>query len=125
MAKIAMPALLLLAGCATTDEEPLTVAPQVEYSALGQEPAWALRIDRDRISYTGDNGRTRIGVARPRVEVTAAGPRYATSRLTVDVALGACRDAVSGSGFPDAVTVSVGGRTVRGCGGPRLIELDQ
>ena len=60
-----------------------------------------------------------------RVEVTATGPRYATSRLVVDVALGACRDAVSGSGFPDAVTVSAGGRTVRGCGGPRLIELDQ
>ena len=125
MAKIAMLAPLLLAACATDDEEPLTVAPQVEYSALGQEPAWALRIDRDRIAYTGDDGRTRVSVTRPRVEVTAAGPRYATSRLVVDVALGACRDAVSGSGFPDAVTVSAGGRTVRGCGGPRLIERDQ
>ena len=107
------------------EEEPLTGAPQVEYSALGQEPAWALRIDRDRIAYTGDDGRTRVSVARPQVEVTAAGPRYVTSRLTVDVALGACRDAISGSGFPDAVTVSSGGRTVRGCGGPRLIERDQ
>ena len=125
MAKIAMLAPLLLAACATGDEEPPTAAPQVEYSALGQDPAWALRIDRDRISYTGDDGRTRVSVARPRVEVTAAGPRYATSRLVVDVALGACRDAVSGSGFLDAVTVSAGGRTVRGCGGPRLIELDQ
>lgn len=124
MAKILI-LLPLLAGCAAddlSDAEAPVGAPQVEYSALGQEPGWTLRIDRDRIAYAGDGGRTRIAVARPPAQATVAGRRYATSRLTIDIAAGECRDAISGRGFSDRVTVIAGGRAVRGCGGDRLIE---
>ena len=126
MAKNLILLTLLLAGCAGIDDdfEP-PAAPQTEYSAIGQEPGWALRIDRERISYTGDYGDTRITVARPAATQTATGTRYATSRLTVDIVPGRCNDAMSGKGFADTVTVSADGKTVHGCGGTRLVENDQ
>lgn len=122
MAKILI-LLPLLAACSGIDSdfEP-AAAPQTEYSALGQEPGWALRIDRDRIAYTGDYGETRITVARPLVIATATGRRYETSRIVIDIVPGACRDAMSGRGFEDTVIVSAAGKTVRGCGGARLPE---
>lgn len=115
-------AVLLLAACAREAGDLPSVAPQVEYSALGQEPGWALRIDRDRIAYTGDYGRTRIAVIRPAARATLNGTRYETSRLVVDIAPGRCNDAVSGNGFEDQVMVIAAGKTVRGCGGARVLE---
>ncbi len=122
MAKILILLPLLVACTGTNDAFGPPPAPQTEYSAVGQEPGWALRFDRDRINYTGDYGETRITVARPLPVATPSGRRYATSRLVVDIVPGACRDAMSGSGFEDTVIVTAGGRTVRGCGGNRLPE---
>lgn len=124
MAKILILAPLLLAACATGEEEPLTGAPQTEYSAIGQEPGWTLRIDRNRIAYAGDYGDTRISVDRPLPVATPTGRRYETARIVVDIVPGGCRDAMSGRGFEDTVTVSAGGKTVRGCGGARLVESE-
>jgi len=117
--------LLVLAACAAEEDEPIVGAPQTEYSALGQEPGWALRIDRDRIAYTGDYGDTRITVARPAAIPTTTGTRYQTSRITVDITPGRCNDAMSGRGFEDIVTVTAADRTVRGCGGARRTDYDQ
>lgn len=121
MAKILI-LLPLLAACARGEQEPPQGAPQILYSALGQEPGWALRIDRDRISYTGDYGNTRITVARPLPIATATGQRYQNSRIVIDIVPGACSDAMSGNGFEDTVIVTTRGRTLRGCGGNRIPE---
>lgn len=122
MAKILI-LLPLLAACATSGKEfGPPPAPQTEYSALGQEHGWTLRIDRDRIAYTGDYGETRITTARPLPTATATGRRYETSRIVVDIVPGLCRDAMNGSGFEDTVIVRAGGKTVRGCGGVRVPE---
>lgn len=119
-------ALLALAACTPKEGEyGPPPPPQTDYSALGQEPGWALRMDRERISYTGDYGDTRITVARPLAIATATGRRYETSRLTVVVTPGRCNDAMSGRGFEDVVTVTAGGRTVRGCGGARRTDYDE
>ena len=123
--KLTLLPLLLLAGCARDADDVPAGPPQVEYSAIGQEPGWALRIDRERISYTGDYGDTRITVARPEPRTTFNGHRYETSRLIVDITHGRCNDAMSGRGFEDQVMVIANGRTVRGCGGARRVEYDQ
>lgn len=120
----ALAAILFAAGCTRPDDEPPAGAPQVEYSALGQEPGWALRIDRERISYTGDYGDTRITVARPPAVATPTGRRYQASQLVVDIVPGRCNDVMSGRGFEDSVTVYAAGKTVRGCGGARVLEYD-
>ena len=109
---------IALAGCARGEKDIAVGAPTTEYSALGREPDWALRFDRARISFTG--GDTRIAVERPLPTATAVGQRYDTSRLSIDIVPGACGSALNGSGFEDRVTVTVAGRTLRGCGGNRL-----
>jgi uncharacterized membrane protein len=124
LAALLLAPTLLVAGCARADDAVPDGPPQVEYSALGQEPGWALRIDRERIVYTGDYGDTRIAVARPLAVATPTGSRFATARLTVDIAPGRCNDVMSGRGFEDNVIVTAGGRTVRGCGGARVVEFD-
>lgn len=121
MAKILI-FLPLLAACASDRDEIPLGTPQTEYSALGREPDWALRFDRDRISFTGDAGETRVTAERPIAIPTTTGQRYATSRIVVDIVPGACDGALSGSGFEDRVFVTVAGRTVRGCGGNRILE---
>lgn len=123
-AALFLSALLSTTGCSTELDNLVSRAPPVEYSALGQEPGWALRIDSTRMAFTDAAARTRTSVATPLAVATAAGRRYATSRLVVDIVPRACNDAMSGQGFEDTVIVSAGGRTLRGCGGPRLVEDD-
>ena len=120
----ALAAILLAAACARNADKVPDGPPQVEYSALGQEPGWALRIDRERMTYTGDYGDTRIAVARPLPVATPTGRRYQTSRLVVDILPGRCNDTMSGRGFEDSIIVYAAGKTVRGCGGARVVEYD-
>lgn len=113
---------MLLTACARDFEDLPEGTPQTEYSAVGREPDWALRFDRERISFTSDGGDTRVTAVRPIAVATSVGQRYATSRIVVDIVPGACDGALSGSGFEDRVIVTLAGRTFRGCGGNRVAE---
>lgn len=94
------------------------------YSALGQEPGWALRIGGGRIDYAGNYGEKKINVARPEPQPVPNGRRYVTPRLTVDIVYERCNDAMSGFGFEHQVTVTADGETYKGCGGARKSEWD-
>ena len=98
-------------------------APQ-RYTARGQEPGWALTIDRGRIDYRGHYGEKRIVVRRPEARTTFNGHRYETPRLIVDVTHSRCNDAMSGHGYADQVMVIADGETFRGCGGERRVDWD-
>ena len=106
--------------------EPPAAAPAApeSYSALGQEPGWALRIGGGRIDYSGNYGEKKINVARPDPRPGVNGRRYVTPRLTVDIAYTRCNDAMSGFGFEHQVTVTADGETYKGCGGARRTEWD-
>ena len=97
---------------------------QESYSALGQEPGWALRIASGRIDYSGNYGEKKINVARPEPRPSFNGRRYATPRLTVDITYIRCNDAMSGFGFEHQVMVIADGETFKGCGGARKKEWD-
>lgn len=120
------PAWLMMAMCAGCVYPAVTAAkPTAEhYAARGQEPGWALTIDRGRIDYRSNYGETRINVAAPPVQHTINGHRYDTERLTVQVMHGRCNDAMSGHGYADQVTVIADGETYRGCGGERRQDWD-
>ena len=98
-------------------------APE-SYSALGQEPGWALKIGGGRIDYTGNYGEKKINVARPEPRPSPNGRRYVTDRLTVDITYARCNDAMSGFGFEHQVTVIADGETFKGCGGARKKDWD-
>lgn len=108
------PALLLAA--------PVLAAPgEAPYRALGTEPGWTLSIDHGLIRYVGDYGRTRITTAAPEARPSFNGRRYVTPRITIDITRGECSDGMSNRTYPERVMVTVGRRTVRGCGGTPIV----
>jgi len=104
------PALLLAA--------PALASPgDAPYRAAGTEPGWMLTIDHGLIRYVGDYGRTRVTTAAPEARPSFNGRRFVTPRITIDITRGECSDGMSDRTYPERVMVTVGRRTVRGCGG--------
>jgi uncharacterized membrane protein len=103
---------------------PAPSAVEEPYTARGQEPGWALKIDKGRIDYQGNYGEKKINVARPEPKPIGNGLRYATDRLTVTITFTRCNDAMSGQGYAHEVNVTADGEDYDGCGGPRRTEWD-
>jgi uncharacterized membrane protein len=125
----AAPAVANAAGPADTAAPASAPAPPAAaagepYTARGQEPGWALKIDRGRIDYQGNYGEKKINVAAPAPQPLANGRRYVTERLTVAITYKRCNDAMSGHGYEHEVKVTADGETYDGCGGPRRSDWD-
>jgi heat shock protein HslJ len=108
LALLALPALLAA--------EPAAARVAI-YHAVGTEPGWTLDIGGGSIVYVGDYGKTRITTRTPAPRVTFNGRRYVTRRITIDITRATCSDGMSDREYPERVTVTIGRRTVRGCGG--------
>ena len=104
---------LLPAACATP---PPVGAPRGNYHAVGYEPFWSVDIAHGRIAYDPTNGRG-FSIAAPPPRMTLSGYRYEARRLTVEMTRGECSDGRRDLRYADTVTVTVGGATLRGCGG--------
>ena len=91
------------------------------YRALGTEPFWSLTIDGSTIRYQPASGRV-VSTAKPRPIIGFNGERYEARRMTVDITHVECSDGMSDRTYHDTVTVTLGGRTLRGCGGDILSE---
>jgi heat shock protein HslJ len=113
-------AAALLAACRTSP--PTAAVPELPaYRALGQEPAWLLRVAGrglvlDRLGHPSQSAA--ITAQRPlfdgrRIDAAAPGGRW-----WVEILPGLCRDTMSGMPFPDRVVLH-GATTapLRGCGG--------
>lgn len=101
---------LLAAGCATAP-------PQTDrsYSALGTEPFWSISIAGGRMTYETPDGGFEVAATEP--SATGSGRRYASSRITLDIAPWVCSDGMSDNLYADTVTAVVDGTTLHGCGG--------
>jgi heat shock protein HslJ len=88
------------------------------YRASGSAPNWTLEIDHGLIRFLADRGKTHVIAPEPVARPSFNGMRYVTPRITVDVTDARCIDA-RGDTWHDRVMVTVGRRTVRGCGGER------
>jgi heat shock protein HslJ len=105
--------LIALPAFAQSNAEP--------YRALGTEPFWSLSIDGGTIRYQPAEGRV-VRVTKPRPIIGFNGERYEARGMTVDITHVECSDGMSDRTYHDTVTVSLGGRTLRGCGGDLLSE---
>ena len=94
------------------------------YRALGTEPFWSLTIDGRTIRYEPAGGRV-VSVATPRPITGFNGERYEARGMTVDITHVECSDGMSDRTFHDTVTVTLRGRTLRGCGGDILSETPE
>jgi uncharacterized membrane protein len=107
-----LPLALLLAACAPAPQGP----GEILFRAVGNEPGWALTVDRQRIDYVGDYGETRISEPTPPGFEPRAGS-WSSGRLAVTIAPGPCSDGMSDLVYRLTVRVDAAGKAVSGCGG--------
>lgn len=89
---------------------------QPDYRASGTEPFWSLTVGARTMRFEAP-GRQPVSVATPRVIHGFAGEIWQTRRINVNTNHIKCSDGMSDRSYPDTVTVTVDGRTYKGCGG--------
>jgi heat shock protein HslJ/uncharacterized lipoprotein YbaY len=96
-------------------------APDLPFSARGQEPGWAIVIDAQAISLSADYGALQLRMPRPEPEITAEGIYYRTAAdgrsLLVAIQPRICADIATGMPHPYGVRYDLDGETRLGCGG--------
>jgi heat shock protein HslJ len=100
---------------------PAAAQAQSSYRATGTEPFWSLSIDARTMRFEAP-GRPTVAVATPKVIHGFAGEMWQTRRINVNSIHQPCSDGMSDRRYPDSVTVTVDGRTFKGCGGEPRIE---
>ena len=96
----------------------------VDFRATGNEPGWILEITEDaEIRYVGDYGQVTLEMqAQPEQSTAEQATRYSATdgshRLSLLIERERCDDSMSGEEFPARVSLTLDGRTLRGCGRP-------
>ncbi|WP_297770628.1 META domain-containing protein [uncultured Roseovarius sp.] len=89
------------------------------YRAGGNEPGWMVMLNAETAEISADYGEITHSVTRPDVQVLPGSYVFdmpkADARLTIRE--GICRDDATGMPHPDAATLRLGERELRGCGG--------
>jgi heat shock protein HslJ/uncharacterized membrane protein len=95
-----------------------------DFRALGQEPGWQLEIRKGaEIRFTYDYGKGTAITPEPKAQLDAStGTRsyHAVTEandLSIEIVPVRCEDSMSGQPFPATVSVTLNGRSFRGCGG--------
>ncbi|MDG2532694.1 META domain-containing protein [Sphingomonas sp. HITSZ_GF] len=100
---------------------PAAAQAQADYRAAGTEPFWSLTIGARTMRFEAP-GRAPVSVPTPRVIHGFAGEIWQTRRINVNTNHVRCTDGMSDRSYPDTVTVTIDGRTYKGCGGePRAL----
>lgn len=120
---------LLLGGCATAeapeappgteDGDPVVAMPA--FRAVGQEPGWLVEVfPGDSMRFLLDYGETLLTTAAPAQDSTEAAIVWRTldprGAIELRATRATCHDAMSGEAFPATVTLTVGDRSLTGCG---------
>ena len=94
-----------------------------DFRALGQEPGWQLEIRKGaemRLTYDYGAGTAVTPAARVQIDPTSGTRTYhavtEANDLRVVIVPVACADTMSGRAFAATVSVTLNGRTLRGCG---------
>jgi heat shock protein HslJ len=89
--------------------------------AGGDEPGWALTVMESGIKFDGDYGDLKFEGPLELTRPDPAQPKYTSQNkgqtLVADVVPGPCRSTMTGMPFQHNVTVTLGARTFKGCGG--------
>lgn len=97
------------------------VPPEAEmpYRARGNEPGWHVAFEGDTARLTADYGAISLEAARPAVRVETGAYVFdmpdIDARLRIEERM--CRDDATGMPYPDTAHLTLGDRTLHGCGG--------
>lgn len=115
---IALGASFVAASVAAAQPTPGSAAP---FKAVGHEPEWTLDIGGNRLVLVTDLGATRAELPLPAATRIDGGRRYdargEANAVSVTILDRTCTDSMTGMPRPATVEVTVGGRTLKGCGG--------
>jgi uncharacterized membrane protein/thiol-disulfide isomerase/thioredoxin len=112
----------LLPAAAPQRDDPWAEAKArgIEFRALGTEPGWTMEVDAGkRVALLLDNGERRLEVPAPRSWGVGAVSHAATAEgrsVAISAAPEPCNDGMSDTAYPASVTVTVDGKTYKGCG---------
>ncbi len=93
-----------------------------DFRAIGNEPGWHMEIAHDSIRLVTDYGETRFAfpTPQPREDPVARRTTYmalsGSDTVRIELTGEGCRDTMSGEEFETTVTLTLGERTLRGCG---------
>ena len=94
-----------------------------DFRAIGQEPGWQLEIRQGaemRFTYDYGKGTAVTPASRVRVDSSTGTRTYhavaEANDLRVEIVPVSCADSMSGRPFPATVSVTLNGKTFRGCG---------
>jgi putative lipoprotein len=93
----------------------------VDFRAIGQEPGWFLEIDNEkqiRVVYDYAEHQLIAPVTSPGTKGSMVfyDMMVDSQRVLITIEEKPCSDAMSGEAFPRSVAVTIGTRTLRGCG---------
>ena len=99
----------------------------IDFRAIGQEPGWFLEIDKEKqLRVVYDYAEHELIAPVPSPTVKGSSTVYdtiaGTQHLNIAIDASPCNDAMSGEAFPKSVAVTIGARTLRGCGKDLVIE---
>jgi heat shock protein HslJ len=112
----------LLSGCHAAPSPETPTAELRPYAAIGTEPFWSFKIEDGSMRFQladQPEVRTFPFEARPGFN----GWRYSSDKMQADVSATPCSDGMSDKRYKDTVTVMVGGKQYKGCGGGVLAPL--
>ena len=98
----------------------------IDFRAVGQEPGWYLEIDNGRsmhlvYDYAERTATTPLPAPVVNGDETSYTAVTDAHRLAVVIEPRPCSDTMSGQRFPRTVTVTIDGKTLRGCGRPLTV----
>jgi putative lipoprotein len=93
----------------------------IDFRAVGQEPGWFLEIDKEKqirlvYDYAEHEFVSPVPPSIHRGKVTIFDVTIESGHVLIAIEDAPCTDAMSGEAFPRSVTITIGTKTLRGCG---------
>jgi putative lipoprotein len=93
----------------------------IDFRAVGQEPGWFLEIDKEKqirlvYDYAEHEFVSPVPPSIHRGKVTVFDVTIESGHVLIAIEDAPCTDAMSGEAFPRSVTITIGTKTLRGCG---------
>ncbi|TNF63484.1 MAG: META domain-containing protein [Rhodobacteraceae bacterium] len=112
-------ALVTLSGAELPECFKLVPPDAAPYRAGGIEPGWSVRLGDGTAEITADYGQIALTAPRPAAMAVPGGYVFDMPGIGARLSLteGICRDLATGMPHPHAATLTLGERTLSGCGG--------
>ncbi|MFN4170830.1 MAG: META domain-containing protein, partial [Pseudorhodobacter sp.] len=101
----------------------LSLPPDTDLTARGNEPGWVLRLDADGAALSTESGLTLSATPLPDPDARPGHLRWTLPGLALTLSAGPCADSMSGMPYPFAAEAVMGAGALTGCAGDPMLLL--